>query len=534
MRRALLILALVAAVGAAAQAVERFPLPDFPQGYHLPQTTTPAARNAALPWVDLAVLAASLGAGAYLGIVRRSRAGIMILAALSLGYFGFYRGGCVCPIGSIQNVAEAISLGSGVSLVVLGFFLLPLLAALVTGRSFCSGVCPLGAVQDLALLWPLKVPLWLEHVLGLAPWAYLGTAILMAATGSGFLICRYDPFVDFFRLSGPANMLVFGGLVLLVGVFVGRPYCRFVCPYGAILRPLSRLAWRHATITPAECINCRLCEEACPYNAIRAPTPPEGDLPVARGKVALGLALAALPALILGGAWAVAQAAGALSSANYTVRLAGEARLAEYLRGADKLASASPLTVEGRRYSFAEISDRAVVRAVEVARPRVTLWESPPLAPAAALTSPTGRRGLALSADGNAVWALFKDRQVRDGNSEDVYQLAFLDAKTGAVQRREELRLDVNMARAFADTGLSASAIALQARQVEGRIAWGSWALGGFLGLVAGLKLVQLSVRRRRKEFEIDRARCVSCGRCFRYCPVQRPGQVKGTLGVSP
>jgi ferredoxin len=50
----------------------------------------------------------------------------------------------------------------------------------------------------------------------------------------------------------------------------------------------------------------------------------------------------------------------------------------------------------------------------------------------------------------------------------------------------------------------------------------GAWLLGGFLGLVIGLKLIRLSVYRRRVDYEADPALCVACGRCFDYCPRER------------
>ena len=45
---------------------------------------------------------------------------------------------------------------------------------------------------------------------------------------------------------------------------------------------------------------------------------------------------------------------------------------------------------------------------------------------------------------------------------------------------------------------------------------------GGLGRLVLGGKLVQLSVRRRQTDYQPDRSGCVSCGRCFWYCPVEQ------------
>jgi polyferredoxin len=84
-----------------------------------------------------------------------------------------------------------------------------------------------------------------------------------------FIICRFDPFVGFFRFTGPMHMLLIGGGLLAIGLFIGRPYCRYLCPYGALLSLLSRISWRGVTITPDKELDCGLCEEACPYGAIK-------------------------------------------------------------------------------------------------------------------------------------------------------------------------------------------------------------------------------------------------------------------------
>ena len=46
--------------------------------------------------------------------------------------------------------------------------------------------------------------------------------------------------------------------------------------------------------------------------------------------------------------------------------------------------------------------------------------------------------------------------------------------------------------------------------------------LGGWVGLVIGVKLIHLSLRRRRTDYSPDRGGCVSCGRCFWYCPCEQ------------
>jgi NosR/NirI family nitrous oxide reductase transcriptional regulator len=305
----------------------RFPPPEFESGHELPSTTTPEPRHGIYEYIDAIVLFAVLGLASYLILKKRSRRAIFALMIFSLLYFGFYRKGCVCPIGSIQNVTLSFfDPNYAVSIVVLIFFLLPLIFTLFFGRTFCAAVCPLGAIQDAVLLRPVSVPLWLENGLRLLAYIYLGAAVLFAAIGSAFIICRYDPFVSFFRLSGNVNILILGACFLVVGLFIGRPYCRFLCPYGVILRHLSRISKWCVTITPDECIQCKLCEDSCPFGAIRKPAVHWPAKEYVRSKKRLALLMVLLPVLIFLGGWA------GFSLKTTTARMHPTVRLAERVR----------------------------------------------------------------------------------------------------------------------------------------------------------------------------------------------------------
>ena len=333
----------------------------------------------------------------------------------SLAYFGFWREGCVCSIGSIQNVTLALFDNSyAIPITVFAFFILPLVFALFFGRTFCAAVCPLGAIQDVVIFRPLNVPSWLANVLGILPYFYLGLAVLFAATGSAFIICEFDPFVGFFRLTADFNMLVLGGCFLILGVFVARPYCRFLCPYSVLLNWMSRLSKWHVSITPTECIQCRLCEDSCPFGAIKKPTASQVIESNKQGVKRLGLLIILLPIIIAGSGWFGAKLHIPFSRMHRTVQLADRIRLEDL----------------GEVNSTTDETD-------------------------------------AFRGSGKPTSELFQE--------------------TLAIQKQFKI---------------------------------GAWIFGGFIGLILGLKLLALSIRRKQIDYEPDKGLCLSCARCFPYCPV--------------
>ena len=179
-----------------------------------PQVQHPRPRAVAWQIADVALLAVALGVAAWLALWRRQRGGLVAVSVVCLAYFGFYREGCICPIGATQNVAVAlVDPRYAVPYYVIAIFVLPLAAALFFGRVFCAGVCPLGAIQELVALRAVAVPARLDKALGALKWVYLGLAVYYAvlpAVERDFLICRFDPFVGLFRFTGAAWLLMVG------------------------------------------------------------------------------------------------------------------------------------------------------------------------------------------------------------------------------------------------------------------------------------------------------------------------------------
>ena len=72
----------------------------------------------------------------------------------------------------------------------------------------------------------------------------------------------------------------------------------------------------------------------------------------------------------------------------------------------------------------------------------------------------------------------------------------------------------------FRGTGRQTSELYREALQIRREFYLGGWILGAFLGMVLVGKLILLSIRGERKDYEADRMKCISCGRCYKFCPV--------------
>ena len=395
-------------------ASARFPKPDFTSGYEYPDIVHGVPLELFWNTLDIVLLVGMMGLVVWAAYHKRSRSVILSVSVVSVMYFGFFRSGCVCSVGSIQNVVTAaVDSDYHLPWYVLLVFFLPIVFALLFGRVFCSGVCPLGALQELLGVRDFRLSRAVSATLSMIPWVYLAFTILYAATRSQFLICRLDPFIGLFRLGGDIGVMGFGVVLLVMSVFIGRPFCRFLCPYGALLSVFSSLSWKRLEITGRGCINCALCSVSCPVDAIRAPQSSRTKEERTRGVQRVILFAVLLPVLTVAGALLVGSQSEALSLAHKDVYL-----YELLLRQEASPELDVPLEVE---------TFHALGGDVEALRARV----------------------------------------------DDV---------------RSDYVLYAHLA-------------------------------GALIGFVVGFKLLKLSLKRGRRTYEIDMARCTACGRCFNYCP---------------
>ena len=413
MRKLKTMAALISSWG-IAQAQNRFPKPDFESGYQYPDLQYAVPNETLWVILDLLLLVALMGIVTWALYKKHTRGPIFWVSLISVGYFGFFREGCVCSIGSIQNIALALVDESyHLPLTVLLFFLLPILFAFLFGRVFCAGVCPFGALQELVNVKNYRISEAITAALKVIPWLYLIFAVLYAVTRSQFIICQFDPFIGIFRLGGDMGLLLFGALLLVMSIFTGRPFCRFLCPYGALLSLFSSVSIWKIKLTRKSCINCELCHNSCPVDAIRPPYANKLKESRSAGVRRLLGYFVVLPVMIVAGALLMRMASPNLSRAHKDVRLYDQ----------------------------------------------VIQHEAQP---------------------------------------------------------EEELSLELE---AFYGQGSSVEEITAlyEAKVIEYRY-WSTIA-GGLIGLVIALALIRLSVKRSRKQYEINHANCVACGQCFSYCP---------------
>jgi len=133
--------------------------------------------------------------------------------------------------------------------------------SVIFGRVFCAHMCPAGALQELFSRIPVKKLHFKNRKIPKIIRTIVFAALLTGAVFS-FNIFEYVGISSFFALMFTTAAIVFV-IILLVSVFVYRPFCTFLCPYGFVLSLFARFG-RFGLKRTDKCIKCRKCERICP------------------------------------------------------------------------------------------------------------------------------------------------------------------------------------------------------------------------------------------------------------------------------
>ena len=221
---------------------------------------------------------------------QKIRLGLLFFIILFLSWLGYRHqimgGGpagsptvdALCPFGGLEGLRSFITDGSWLrrlapsSLILFGG---TILATLFAGRIFCGWLCPLGGLYEFANMGARKMGIKQFHVP--APvdrfLRFFKYIVLLAATAltwkTGVLVIRdYDPWAAFMHLSALSTEAGIGLGVLIVtlilGLFIERFWCRYLCPLGAALALLSPFSFVKIRRNEESCIPCRDCDETCP------------------------------------------------------------------------------------------------------------------------------------------------------------------------------------------------------------------------------------------------------------------------------
>ncbi|HET9317865.1 MAG TPA: 4Fe-4S binding protein, partial [Vicinamibacteria bacterium] len=239
------------------------------------------ARSRVIRWLRHLAQAATAGVVVWIGYdfvrwVRGLEAG-QAMAARPPGVEGFL------PIAALMSLRHLWSAAEVHPVHPAGLVIL--LAIVATGvllkKAFCSWLCPVGTIAEMLAAVGLKafgrrlrlprvldVPLRGLKYLLLLFFVHAIFVTMSPGAIAAFLDAPYNRMADvkmlyFFERLSPLALKVLAGLVVL-SMVVPYAWCRYLCPYGALLGALSLLSPLKVTRHAPSCIDCNLCTKACP------------------------------------------------------------------------------------------------------------------------------------------------------------------------------------------------------------------------------------------------------------------------------
>ena len=196
-----------------------------------------------------------------------------------------------CPFGGFETAWTYVTTGATVSHVHPANLVLAavvIVLALIGRGFFCGWLCPLGTIQEairaaahavtsrvpamrrMGRTIHARTPWWprVDHVLRYGRYLVLAWALIGAAVTGVMVFREYDPWnallsVAEFEISTAFVVLI---AVLVLSLFVDRPFCRYACPLGAVQGLISKASPVAIQRNADACLGCEICNYACPMS----------------------------------------------------------------------------------------------------------------------------------------------------------------------------------------------------------------------------------------------------------------------------
>ncbi len=187
----------------------------------------------------------------------------------------------ICPFGGVVTTYTYFTQGIFIQRTQQSSFVLMWLVLILTlflGPVLCGWVCPLGTVQEFLGKWGRKlfpkrynrfIPVKLDYYLRYIRYIILFIVVVLTARELTLIFLDYDPYFALFNFwSGEVavSALIILGFVLAGSLLVERPWCKYLCPLGALLGVFNLFRLIPLRRNALTCINCKQCDKVCPMN----------------------------------------------------------------------------------------------------------------------------------------------------------------------------------------------------------------------------------------------------------------------------
>ena len=146
----------------------------------------------------------------------------------------------------------------------------------LSGSVFCGWICPFGSLQEWLGKLSKKIFPWynkgskkIDKYLRYLRYIVLLFVAFQTFRTSAAFFNRYDPANAIFNIwSDSISMTGYGlmALFFLLSFFIERPFCRYLCPLGALGGIFNLFSLMRIKRTPSSCIDCKVCDNSCAMN----------------------------------------------------------------------------------------------------------------------------------------------------------------------------------------------------------------------------------------------------------------------------